>query len=310
MPDFRRFAKRYARFLRLIELISRFAPEKLQHCLAKIVGRHANPYNLSAGILCSTITTTISCSQQTTDVIWKRWLANHTSFALTALSYEKLDLDWLHQRVQVQSPDLLTKIVYTGGLVLTYHTHHQNTLAAILGIAGGTISPVAAPAASGSPLYDEIGDYIDRINEGSQQHFNGGAYLYTDNLRRVQQQVRARLMQGELILSLCDFHQTSNAQPHYFMDRLITPPTGVVRLALQSRVPIYLALLHSDEKGKLQLLLHESTSHQNAHAVLADYLDFLAKVVVVTPEVWQGWEWFGNLVPTTPEIPEKVEAHA
>lgn len=304
--DFNRFAHHYRRFLRLIELTSSFVPASLQQRLARIIGRSATPYNLMADTLCQAMSSGLSLNHHETVQAWRRWRESHALFALAAMQYEKMDTAWLHKHVQVSSPDLLAKIASTGGLLLSYHTHHQNTLAASFGIAGCTISGVAASAA-GSPLYATIGHYIDRINEGSEKHFRGGSYLYIDHLKEILKQVRMRLQRGELILSLCDFNQASTCPPHRFLGRAITPPTGVIRLALQCEVPIYQALMYPDDKGKLLLLIQECSSRQTLHDTLTAYLAFLEKVVRDAPEAWQGWEWFSNFAPETTAVEHRGE---
>lgn len=287
------FAIQYARFLRLMELVATRIPLRLQSPVAGFVSRFTDPYNRSAGAIKAVIGSACALDSQKAHQAWLRWRASHACFVLTIFRYDRLDHEWLHRSVQIEQPQLLERIVQTGGLILTYHTHHQNTLAALLGVAGCTISPVAASAAD-SPLYQVIGRYIDLINNGSQQQFRGGSYLYTDNLRRALQRARTCLQRGELLLSLCDFHQPSAEQSHCFLGRTITPPTGVIRLALQARVPIYFGLLFPDSTGRFQLQLGQAVADE-LHRVTSEYLEFLAQVVRTAPEAWQGWEWYSRL---------------
>jgi lauroyl/myristoyl acyltransferase len=287
------FGKRYSRFLRLLELVAVYLPHRLRWPLADFVCRFTNPYNRSAADITASISRALSLDTRVAHRAWLRWRASHARFVLTAFQYGKIDSAWIRRFVQVQNPGLLEQIIQTGGLILTYHTHHQNTLATVLGVAGSTISPVAASAAE-SPLYRVIGRYIDLINTGSQQQFRGGSYLYTDNLRRVLQQARTKLRHGELLLSLCDFHQPSSEQPYDFLGRAITPPTGIIRLALQCEVPIYYGLLFPDSDGRFQLLL-AGAKGCDLHTVTEEYLAFLEQIVQRAPEAWQGWEWYDCL---------------
>lgn len=299
MDDSRKlFAKRYSRFLQLLELVAAYAPRGLQWPLSGIISRFSDPYNCSAADITASISIALSLDTQTARRAWLRWRASHARFVLTIFQYEQMDSEWLRRSVQVQNPVLFKQIVQTGGLILTYHTHHQNTLAALLGTAGSTISPVAVSAAADSPLHQVIGRYIDLINSGSQQQFRGGTYLYTDNLRQVLQEARKRLRRGELLLSLCDFHQPSHERPHRLLGRAITPPTGIIRLALKCGVPIYFGLLFPDSIGRFQLLAAEANG-SDLYQITEEYLDFLAQVVRHTPEAWQGWQWYGSL----PEAP-------
>lgn len=293
VDDIALFAKQYRRFLRSLELVATRIPRGLQWPLAMLISRFTNPYNPSAADITASIGTALSLDPQSAHRVWLRWRASHTRFALTIFRYGQLDSVWLQQDVQVQNRELLGQIVTGGGLVLGYHTHHHNTLAVVLGEAGGVLTPIAA-SATDSPLYRAIGRYIDLINNGSQQHLRGGSYLYTDNPRHMLQEARAKLQQGGLLLTLCDFHQPSTDQPHCFLGRAIVPPTGVIRLALQCGAPIYYALFFPDAAGRLQLqLLRAKGSDQRA--VVDDYLDFLEQGVRRTPEAWQGWEWYSRL---------------
>lgn len=295
------FAKVYLRFLRSLEVIARYLPRSLQWPVASLINRFGSPYNRSAADISAAIGDALALDTSSAHRAWLRWRASHARCMLTIFQYDRMDTQWLQRTVAVEQPQLLQRMVQTGGLILTYHTHHQNTLAALLGVAGCTISPVAASAAD-SPLYQVIGRYIDLINNGSQRQFRGGTYLYTDNLRRVLREARTRLQRGELLLSLCDFHQQSSEPPHTLFGRTITPPTGVIRLALQCGVPIYLGLLFPMAGGRFRLALAEARG-SDLHTVIDEYLAFLEQTVRHAPEAWQGWTWY-NLLPTAGPVRE------
>ena len=292
------FGKRYARFLRLLELVTLYLPQPFRWPLAGLFCRFFSPYNGIAEEIAATIGRALNLDKQAAHHAWKRWRASHARFVLGLFHYRQMDSEWMRSAVQVERPELLEKITRTGGLILTYHTHHQNTFAASLGIAGSIMSPVAA-SATGSPLYSDIGRYIDIMNNDSQQHFRGGCYIYTDNLREVLVKVKARLQRGELVLSLCDFHQPSTEREHQFLGRTLTPPTGVIRLALKSDVPIYLGLLFPGPDGRHKLLLAD-TKGRELDSVIEEYLEFLEQTVRSAPEAWQGWEWYGHLPESVP----------
>jgi len=291
--NLRQFGKRYARILRLLELVTLYLPQPLWWPLASLVSRFTSPYNSSSVKITAALDRALTLDPQTAHNAWLRWRASHARFVLTIFQYQKIDSQWIRSFVQLEKPALLDKITQTGGLILTYHTHHQNTLATLLGVAGSTISPVAASAVD-SPLYPVIGRYVDLINNDSQKQFRGGGYLYTDNPRRVLQEAKVRLQRGELLLSLCDFHQPSSERAHQFLGRTLTPPIGVIRLALQCEVPIYLGLLFPNPDGRFTLLLAEIKG-SDLYTVTEEYLAFLAQAVRQAPEAWQGWEWYDSL---------------
>lgn len=293
MDEIALFGRDYSRFMRLMELISAGLPLSLQGPVSDIVSRYTNPYNPAAVKIATTIREGLGVDRNTGNRVWLDWRKNHTRFALTCFKYSQLDSRWFQDSIKVQDQRLLEKMVQAGGLILTYHTHHQNTFALSLGIAGCKISPIAATA-TGSPLYAAIGRYIDMINNHSEEHFRGGKYLFTDSLKQMLQESRRVLRQGELLLSLCDFHQPSQDLPHTFLGRIITPPTGVIRVALQCNVPIYFGMLLPDHTGMFQLMLRKASS-QDLRVVVKEYLDYLAELLEQHPAVWQGWEWYGSL---------------
>ncbi|MBN2645384.1 MAG: hypothetical protein JXR59_07925 [Desulfuromonadaceae bacterium] len=295
----RLFGRRYARFLLLAEMATRYMPRFSRWPLISLASRLTSPYNSFCTEIITALGSALELGPRADRHAWVRWRSSHARFVLTIFQYRRMDHDWIRRFVHVEQPLLLEQIVHRGGLILTYHTHHQNTLAALLGVAGATISPIAASAAD-SPLYSVIGRYIDLINDDSQRQFRGGRYLYTDNLRQVLREARTRLQRGELLLSLCDFHQPSSERAHRFLGCAITPPTGVIRLALECAVPIYLGLLFPREDGRFMLHLAQ-VQGADLYAVAQEYLDFLAQVVQVAPEAWQGWEWYNRLAPWQPE---------
>lgn len=287
------FGRKYRRLLWLASLWVALTTGRWRPGFVWTLGRHLSPFQLHA----ERIRRAIGLALPGLDVgpTWRRWLDNHLWFVLDFLGYRAMDKAWLQQQVVVAQPALLEALRASGGLVLTYHTHHQNTLSSALGLAGIRISPLASPPEA-SLLFPLIGQWAQRVNSDSAVHFNGGDYVFTDNLRDLVKSVRKMLQHREVVLSLCDFHQPrpgASASGRLF-DRSISPPTGAIDIALRQGAPIYAAMF-APLDGKLTMQLTRLDDTGGAGTVVAGYFSFLESNLRANPACWQGWEWFEDL---------------
>ncbi len=241
------FGQRYRRLLRLASVWVALTAGRWRPGFLWALGRWLSPFQLHAAKIRRAIA--LALPDMATDRVWRDWLDSHLRFVLDFLAYRAMDAAWLKRQVAIAQPALLDALRASGGLVLTYHTHHQNTLSSALGLAGITISPLAS-APEDSPLFPLIGRWAQRVNADSAIHFNGGAYVFTDNLRVLVKAVRKLLNNRDVVLSLCDFHQPrpeASASGRLF-DRSITPPTGAIDIALRHGAPIYAAICAPSER--------------------------------------------------------------
>lgn len=288
------FGLDYRRFFDAAEMIHRLLPRVLHEAAGGWVGRRLSPYRRRRARIEKAMSEGLGLAAAAAELAADNWLASHGAFGITVFDYGSLDRDWLARRVHVDDPPHLARIVDAGGLVLTFHSHHHNTLGSILGLAGCHITGIAASAA-GSPLYSAIGDIIDRINSGSAKHFGGGHYLYTDQPRALVQGARRLLQQGRVIVNLCDFPSGALTAPAaMLLGREIRPPSGVVEIALNLEVPIHVAALFPD-RGRLRLHSCELLPSASLDITLQHYFDFLSNLVHLYPHAWQGWDWFPSL---------------
>lgn len=297
MSDFARFASHYRRFVRGLEFICRYCPALLCLWAVRIWGRLASPYRLHAARITGAMQAALGLSDAAVGEAWRRWREGHGEFGLAIFSYRKWTPAMLDDGIVCADLPLLRRAAQTGGLLLTYHSHHHNSLFCQFGFAGARISVLAA-SEEGSPLYPAIGRYIHLINRGSALHFGGGDYLFTDNLRSLVKDVKAVFDAGGMVASLCDFNGGNTAYPLF--GRLLTPPTGAIALALKQQVPIYTAILYGGYGDKPVLRLRELDGHGGEAAVVRQYLDFLGDVLRVAPAAWQGWDWFLDLPAAPP----------
>ncbi|MBM4200523.1 MAG: hypothetical protein FJ189_04485 [Gammaproteobacteria bacterium] len=295
-PETRDFTLRYRRFMRMAEILARLAPERAQSMLARTLGRHASPYRMRADSMKAAMGAALALEPDALRLAWKAWRENHGLFAVAVFHYESLAKGWLHERIGVATPALLDELTTTGGLVLTYHCHHQNTLAALIGMHCGTMTALAARADI-TPSYPILGTYIDRINRDSERWFGTGHYLFNDNLRAVVRESRELLEQKKILLALCDNDwPTGPAIP--LLGRWFRPPVGALTIARRLGVPMLAALMVPSAHG-LVLHLHRLPAETELAEILAAYVAFLEMHVRANPACWQGWEWW-NRLPTTP----------
>jgi len=287
------FARRYLQLLGLLRAWRTVTPPGFRPDGIYTLARHLNPYRTFA----QTIATTLSGAfpERPAQTLWNDWLDNHTRFVMDFLDYEAITPHWVERNVQIGAPDCVAQIRQSGGLLLTYHTHHQNTLCCILGELGIRISPIGA-APEDSPLFPLIGTWARRVNADSEKHFRGGSYLFTNDLRRLTRQMHTELRDRHVVLSLCDFHQPESASPQgaTLSNRTITPPVGAIQTALKHMAPIYVAYL-GKENRTLRLDMARLQADGGIPGVVAQYLQYLEQRIQASPATWQGWEWFGTL---------------
>ncbi len=298
---------RYARFLRAGELLSRVVRwPKSRRIIFRLLGRGLSPFVAHRKRLKAAIQSATGCSRQDADVVVRDWLASHGLFLEIFFRYRSLTPQFLSQEVQIDDPMTFARAVGTGGVILSYHCHHQNTLTALFGLAGATISPLAASEKSSS-LYSVIGPYIHRVNDDSAIHFCGGRYLFVDRERESLRISHRALVNGELVLALCDQHASEVASPLLSLfNRRIAPPVGAMRLALRLNVPCYAAILFPKEKS-WQLYIRQLPVKHGLEALAQSYLAALEDWVRVEPSAWQGWDWFLEL-PLDDDLHDKNSA--
>ena len=293
LPDLIRFAERYRRLLRFLRLWVARAPMRWRPGFIFALGRYMNPFQLHRDKLRRSIGLVVPAVL--VDQTWRDWLNSHVRFVLDFLNYAALDRDWFKSSVMVAEPDLLATLRDSGGLLLTYHTHHQNTLCCALGIEGVRVSAIAA-SPEDSPMFPTIGYWANRVNADSARHFNGGAYIFTNNLRKLLQTTRRLLGNREVVVCLCDFHQPRpgvNTSARLF-DRSISPPTGAIDIAIKHGGPLFAAMF-APKSGKLTLELTRLDASGGVASVIAGYFSFLESSIRSNPACWRGWEWFDDL---------------
>ena len=287
------FALASRRFFQGAQWIARLPGKPLR--LARRWGRLASPYVADQEQLALAYIQAFGASPQLAQALTQQWLASHGVFATSIFSYKHMDALWVQRNVKVHQPEVLKHLQQHGGLVLSYHSHHHNTLGIVLGQSGVPTWGVAATEKA-SPMAPYTGRFMRIINGDSEAKFGGGKYLFTDEPRNLLRGLKHAFASGHAVVSICDNPAPANEEaPVVFRGKQFHVGAGVVQMALTQGVPICLALLCPDLKGGFELHLRHIEKVISPHQVLQTYFDFLSEIVAQTPWAWQGLHWFSSL---------------
>jgi hypothetical protein len=289
------FAIASRRFFQGAQWLSRLPGQQVK--LSRRWGRMASPYAADRAQLELSYVQAFGATPQVAKELTDQWLASHGLFATSIFYYERMNPEWVHQYVKLDKPDVMQSLQAKGGLVLSYHSHHHNTLGIVLGQSGVPTLGVAATEKA-SPMAPYTGRFMRIINGESEAKFGGGKYLFTDEPRNLLRGLKQAFSSQHAVVSICDnpVPQGDDA-PLVFRGKQFFVGAGVVDMALSQNVPITLALLCPDLRGSYELRLQALPSGLSSHQVLQAYFDFLSECVAQMPWAWQGWHWYSGLSP-------------
>jgi lauroyl/myristoyl acyltransferase len=289
------FAIASRRFFQGAQWLSRLPGQQVK--LSRRWGRIASPYVADRAQLELSYVQAFGATPQVAKELTDQWLASHGLFATSIFSYKRMSPEWVQQYVKIEKPDVMKSLQDQGGLVLSYHSHHHNTLGIVLGQSGVPTWGVAATEKA-SPMAPYTGRFMRIINGESEAKFGGGKYLFTDEPRNLLRGLKQAFSSQHAVVSICDnpVPQGDDA-PLVFRGKQFFVGAGVVDMALSQNVPITLALLCPDLRGGYELRLQALPSGLSSHQVLQAYFDFLSECVAQMPWAWQGWHWFSGLSP-------------
>jgi len=290
------FALASRRFFQGAQWLSRLPGQQVK--LSRRWGRLASPYLADRAQLELSYVQAFGATPQVAKELTYQWLASHGLFATSIFSYKRMSPEWVQQYVKIEKPDVMKSLQAQGGLVLSYHSHHHNTLGIVLGQSGVPTWGVAATEKA-SPMAPYTGRFMRIINGESEAKFGGGKYLFTDEPRNLLRGLKQAFSSQHAVVSICDnpVPQGDDA-PLVFRGKQFFVGAGVVDMALSQNVPITLALLCPDLRGSYELRLQALPSGLSSHQVLQAYFDFLSECVAQMPWAWQGWHWYSGLSPT------------
>ena len=290
------FAIASRRFFQGAQWLSRLPGQQVK--LSRRWGRMASPYVADRAQLELSYVQAFGATPQVAKELTDQWLASHGLFATSIFSYKHMNPEWVQQHVTIDKPEVMQSLQAQGGLVLSYHSHHHNTLGIVLGQSGVATWGVAATEKA-SPMAPYTGRFMRVINGESEAKFGGGKYLFTDEPRNLLRGLKQAFSNQHAVVSICDnpVPQGDDA-PLVFRGKQFFVGAGVVDMALSQNVPITLALLCPDLRGGYELRLQALPSGLSSHQVLQAYFDFLSECVAQMPWAWQGWHWYSGLSPT------------
>lgn len=292
------FALASRRFFRGAEWIARLPFANVR--FSRRWGRLASPYAADKTDLQNAYMRAFHATPEVAQALTMQWLASHGLFGTSLFSYHRMDPRWVQQHVQIDQPQIMDALRAHGGLVLTYHSHHHNTLGIVLGQSGITTWGVAATEKA-SPMAPYTGRFMRIINGQSEAKFGGGRYLFTDEPRNLLRGLKQAFSQQQAVVSLCDNPIPAGSHPPvHFMGKTFHVGSGVLDQALAQGVPITLALLYPDLKGSYVLRLKALAADLSAPQILQTYFDFLSTCVLQAPWAWQGWHWYSGLAESPP----------
>ena len=269
--------------------------------LSNLVFRSLNPYEIFQSEIRNACIESIELKDK--EEFWRLWTLNFQRSILDYYQYPEKSFRSIAQQVSISNLRCLETLRTEGGLVLTYHFHHQNTLCCVLGLLGVTVWAVANRPES-SQLYPYIGHWASKLNRLSQYHFCGGQYLYTDDLKSIARQVPQIFQNRSALVCLVDVHQPSPRSPVLQLyKRSIEPPVGVIESARRAKIPIHLVALMPDRSTIMrpssqinyELWIEELTNFKDTASILRVYFDRLEQLLSRSPYLWQGWQWLGGL---------------
>ncbi len=291
------FGRRYCRMLKIFRWLALSGLAGPKSAALRQLGRWLSPYQVFRSKIVGAMQLALPLSQP--EVRWNAWLDNHTRFVTDFLAYPSMDARWLKDNIRFdsaagESAAVFSQLCAEGGLFLTFHTHHQNTLACLPGLCGAKVSAVASAPAD-SPLYPVIGRWAEQLNVSSAAHFNGGDYLFTNALRGLAKNLRQAFQAEQVVVCLADVNQGEiGGAKINFLGRVIRPPTGVIEMAWRLKVPIFAGILLLDGQD-LVLKIIKIAPEKTLTEILAVYFSLLEQSIMVDPACWQGWEWFADL---------------
>lgn len=288
----RQYGLRYRRYLSWLVPLGRYCPQWLWPMVQKTLGRALSPYISQEQSIRSGLAEVVGVEHSA--AAWEAWLDSHSCFVRDFSRYHLLTPQMAQQHIPIVDTEVLDRLRAEGGLLLTYHTHHQNTLCCALGLAGCKVYPIAG-APETSPVFPYVSKWALQINRESARHFQGGEYLFINDMRHVARSVKKALAEKNVVVCLSDFHQPNgNGMTFPLFSHQISPPTGVIDLAVRLRAPVYIGLC-APEGNHLQVRLHDLGIADNVEDTVSAYIAHLQQACQNNPVCWQGWDWFNDL---------------
>ncbi|MBL1210228.1 hypothetical protein [Geminocystis sp. GBBB08] len=269
--------------------------DSVQNSIAHQLGRILSPFRKLHPVLLSSFQSALGVNLAEAKIILNQWEASKGLGTLNIFRYSQIDKEWVNQYVEIENISVFEKIAKVGGLVLTYHTFHQNMLPIIFSSFGIRVIGIGTNPMKN--FYDlHVIQYKNfRMNAIDQKlKLSGGHLVYIDEKRNLIKNAKAAFANGDVVLLACDNHHINSKFPSLNLlgGSIRINAEGMLRLAKEAKVPVYFALFSPNLTGKYNLCLKAIEPLTDLEQNIQTYFDFLEQNIRSTPWVWQGWEWY------------------
>jgi len=286
------FATSYLKFIQTIESINRLKPAWLRNTLAAYYAQLKSPIKINKDKACQTLKNYLG-EQCQPEQIWQAHLQQHGISSLYIFQLKYLTKSWSEKQIKINQPELFRQFCQNdqGAVMLTFHVQHQHQSCAVLGSYGLSINPLSAPPEI-SPLYSHLKKYIECLHENASSPYGQGNYVFLDpNNMNVRPAYRA-LNNKQVVVSLSDNvgNDNNNCEVLLFGQKRIVS-TGMVKIAKKLNKPIWVAVLYWQSGDNYIFDIKKLDNTQPVDKIMQDYMDFFEAILVIRPELWEGWQW-------------------
>ncbi|BAQ61802.1 hypothetical protein GM3708_2208 [Geminocystis sp. NIES-3708] len=271
----------------------------VQNSIAYQLGRILSPFRRVHPVLLSSFQTALGVNLSEAKTILNQWEASKGLSTLNIFRYFQIDKEWINRYVEIENISVLEKIAKVGGLVLTYHTFHQNMLPIIFSSFGIRLIAVGA-----NPFkhlhYRHVTRYKHLRNKAIDKKLklSGGNIIYTDDKYNLIKSAKTAFANGDVVLLACDTHHIDSKFPPL---NLLGLPIrinagGMLRLAKKAKVPVYFAILYPNFTGGYNLHLKAMPPLMNIEQDMQGYFDFLETHLQNVSWAWEGWWWYPSML--------------
>lgn len=309
------FFKHYQRTLRHIGWASRLGFHCVSRWLAVLGGYGFLERRHSKAAVARNLMQFMALSSSEAVKVSRKWFAGFGLSALAVYQLPRWNQTWVEKHYKIQtlpnphgindvfSQKALSVLREHGGLVMMYHLHHnQNVLAALLGVYGVKVNALSAAR---NPEHDHPlirPFHIELMHDMSECFFNGGRYLYLNQLRQTLKQANQCLSQGEAVIALADIPASGQRTVKApFLNTWVQIDAWQFEMAIKHRTEVFFTILVDDTPCKKpRLIIQKSSQTDSVETLAAEYMQFLENVIRQYPGAWQGMEWLDQLVCEAP----------
>lgn len=290
--DEKKFFAEFLRFFKQQELLAKFGHNKITKYLSSISLTWFTSRQLAADTIKRNLVFGLKLSDKQAEKERSICVKNFALSFLNIFSYKKMNRRWIDKNIICDQKDLLNSIINDGGMLMTFHSYHHNTMGCFFGILGAKVLGISAAK---NPEHDNavIRHYhINIMHNHSEKHFGGGHYLFLKDLKQTLKGIKKGLQEKALIIGSADFPAQNRTVTVNFLGQNVAIQRWLFDIAIENQKNIYFGILEGREvTDKLAIHLKKATAN-STETLAQQYMDFLSERIGKNPACWQGWEWF------------------